>query len=77
MTRRSYEISWLDPVYMRDHPDCDLANATRCTVHTTRAVAISQGRRIARKIRGTVYLQVFIETRFGPETEGAMEEIGQ
>lgn len=77
MTRRTYQLSWLDPAYMAAHPDCDLENATRRTNCPTRAVALREGRKIAGQINGTVYLQVFIETRFGPETEGAQEEISQ
>ena len=72
---RIYQLSWLDPEYMAASPDRDLAKATRFQSHPTRAVAIREARKLARKINGSVYLQAYVRGLYGDEPEGSQEEI--
>ncbi|MDP2374393.1 hypothetical protein [Reyranella sp.] len=74
-TVRLYQLSWVDPESMAARPDGDLAKATRFQSHPTRAAAIREARKLARKINGSVYLQAYVRGLYGDEPEGSQEEI--
>jgi hypothetical protein len=74
---RIYRLSYLDAGYLAAHPDCDIAEATRLVLYSTRSAAVRNARLIARRTNGPAYLQVLIRGPFGDEAEGDKEEIRQ